>query len=109
MCGITGVINIGNSEPVSPRKLQLANDTLRHRGPDDEGIYVEPDFGMAIRRLSIIDIQGGYQPIHSPCGRYHISYNGEIYNYLVLKRELFSLGHHFHTSSDTEVVLHAFM
>lgn len=109
MCGITGVLNISHSTPIDPSLLEAANKTIKHRGPDDAGLYVEDGFGMAMRRLSIIDIDGGHQPIHSPCGRFHICYNGELYNFLELKRELTSLGHQFRTRADSEVVLHAFM
>ncbi len=109
MCGITGVLNIDNPQPIELDKLNAANATIYHRGPDDDGVYLESDFGMAMRRLSIIDVQGGQQPISSECGRFHICYNGEVYNYKELQNELRSAGFNFRTNSDTEVVLKAYM
>jgi asparagine synthase (glutamine-hydrolysing) len=108
MCGITGVLNLRSDLPVDPKALRRANDALRHRGPDDEGMFAEPNFGMAVRRLSIIDLPGGHQPMSNEDGTLHIAYNGETYNYKELRAELESLGHRFRTRSDTEVVLHGY-
>jgi asparagine synthase (glutamine-hydrolysing) len=83
-------------------------DTLRHRGPDDEGYYVEGNVGFGHRRLSIIDLATGHQPMCNEDGTVWITYNGEVYNYLELRRELLGCGHQFRTSSDTEVVIHAY-
>lgn len=108
MCGIAGVLNLTSRAPIDPEGLRLANDSLHHRGPDDEGMLVEPDFGMAARRLSIIDLPGGHQPMANEGGTLHIAYNGETYNYRELRTELESRGHRFRTRSDTEVVLHGY-
>lgn len=108
MCGIIGVVNLTNRAPIDPDRLAKANNTLAHRGPDDEGMFVRPDFGMAMRRLSIIDVAHGHQPMSSEDGTVHTVCNGEIYNHDELRRELASLGHRFRTQSDTEVVVHGF-
>lgn len=108
MCGITGVLNLTNRTPIDKDGVRLANESLFHRGPDDEGLLLEPNFGMAMRRLSIIDLPGGHQPIASEDETIHIVYNGETYNYRELRVELESLGHRFRTRSDTEVVLHGY-
>jgi len=108
MCGITGVLNLTSQAPIDRDGLRLANESLLHRGPDDEGMLVEPNFGMAMRRLSIIDLSGGRQPMANKDGTIHIVYNGETYNYRELRGELESLGHRFRTRSDTEVVLHGY-
>ncbi len=83
-------------------------DVIRHRGPDDEGIHVEPGVGLGMRRLSIIDLSTGHQPIHNEDETIWIVFNGEIYNYRELRRELESAGHRFYTSSDTETIVHAY-
>jgi asparagine synthase (glutamine-hydrolysing) len=83
-------------------------DVIRHRGPDDEGIHVEPGLGLGMRRLSIIDLAGGRQPIHNETNTIWVVFNGEIYNYQELRGELESLGHQFYTSSDTETIVHAY-
>lgn len=108
MCGITGVFNLSNQEPIDPDRLLKANNTLYHRGPDDEGMFIEPNIGMAMRRLSIIDVTSGHQPIANEDSTIHIVYNGEVYNYRDLRAELEALGHQFRTDSDTETVLHAY-
>jgi len=108
MCGITGVLNLTNGTPVEPKPLHLANETLFHRGPDDEGMLVESNFGMAMRRLSVIDLSGGRQPMANEDGTVHIVYNGETYNFKELRADLQSRGHRFRTRSDTEVVLHGY-
>jgi asparagine synthase (glutamine-hydrolysing) len=83
-------------------------DVIRHRGPDDEGIHVEPGVGLGMRRLSIIDLATGHQPIRSEDGTVWVVFNGEIYNYRELRRELEAAGHSFSTSSDTETIVHAY-
>jgi asparagine synthase (glutamine-hydrolysing) len=108
VCGITGVLNLANQEPIDPNCLLEANNALYHRGPDDEGMFVEPNIGLAVRRLSIIDLAGGHQPMSNEDGTVHIVYNGETYNYRGMRAELESLGHQFRTNSDTEVILHAY-
>lgn len=81
---------------------------LHHRGPDDTGFYLDTTVGLANARLSIIDIEGGHQPIHNENGTVHVTYNGEIYNYRQLRHELQQLGHEFKTQSDTEVIVHGY-
>src|SRR5437773_458662 len=83
-------------------------DAIRHRGPDDEGILMAGPVGLGMRRLSIIDLAGGHQPISNETGLISIVFNGEIYNYRELRRELVGRGHVFKTSSDTEAILHLY-
>ena len=83
-------------------------DVIRHRGPDDEGVHVEPGVGLGMRRLSIIDLSTGHQPIHNEDQTVWVVFNGEIYNYRELRRELEAAGHRFYTSSDTETIVHAY-
>lgn len=106
MCGIAGFagLPLDNTE-----KLSRMASFIAHRGPDDAGIWEEPGVGLVHRRLSIIDLSFlAHQPMHSRCGRYVIVFNGEIYNYIELRRELEGLGESFHTNSDTEVLLVAY-
>src|SRR3954468_14195930 len=105
MCGIIGVLNLASQTRIDSMRLSEANGTLHHRGPDDEGMYAQAEIGMAMRRLSIIDVTHGHQPIPNEDGTVHVVCNGEIYNHQELRRELLSLGHHFRTRSDSEVVL----
>lgn len=108
MCGICGFA--GHPLPLDEAR-QVAgamNDTLRHRGPDDEGYFVAPGVALAMRRLSIIDLGGGHQPIFNADRTACIVYNGELYNYHALRAELERAGHHFATQSDTEVTLQAY-
>ena len=108
MCGIIGVVNLTNSSPIDADRLRAGNDAMFHRGPDDEGMFVEPNVGMAMRRLSIIDLAHGHQPISNEDGTVHIVYNGEVYNHKDLRSKLESLGHRFKTDTDTEAVLHGY-
>ena len=84
------------------------NAAIRHRGPDDDGFYFNPGVGLAMRRLAIIDLKTGKQPIHNQDGKAWIVFNGEIYNYRELRRKLEELGHKFYTDSDTEAIVHAY-
>ncbi len=107
MCGICGIIN-PHGDPVSPVNLRRMTDTLAHRGPDGEGMYVYQNVGLGHRRLAIIDLSpAGHQPMGSSDGRFMLCYNGEIYNFQELRLELESLGYHFRSRTDSEVVLHA--
>src|SRR5262249_11435821 len=105
MCGIAGIYN-RDRRPVDKRLLKRMGDVLSHRGPDDEGNYTDGNVGFAFRRLSIIDLDGGHQPILNEDGSCAIVFNGEIYNYLELRTSLIAKGHVFKTNSDTEVILH---
>ena len=104
MCGFTGWVD---TDPQGKEILQKMTDALFHRGPDAEGIYCKGSVGLGHRRLSIIDLDGSSQPMVSPCGRYVLVYNGELYNFLELRQHLQSLGRTFKTRGDTEVVLQA--
>lgn len=109
MCGIAGIFNL-NGEPVSPVILKRMTDVIAHRGPDGEGHYTDGPVGLGHRRLAIIDLSpAGHQPMLSQDGRYALTYNGEIYNFQKLRIELESLGHQFHSRTDSEVVLHAYL
>lgn len=107
MCGFTGFVT--RSAPPDKTALRAMGDAIRHRGPDGEGQYTDEHCGIAHRRLSIIDLEKGQQPIISPDGRYVIAYNGETYNFRKLREELVAKGHSFRTDCDTEVVLHGYM
>jgi asparagine synthase (glutamine-hydrolysing) len=107
MCGIVGIVrNDGRS--VDEALLNRMCTAIRHRGPDDDGFYFNGPTGLGMRRLSIIDVAGGHQPIHNEDRTAWIVYNGEIYNYLELREELEKLGHKFYTNSDTEAIVHAY-
>ena len=108
MCGIAGVLH-RDGRPASPVLLNKMADAIAHRGPDDYGVYVDGSLGLSHRRLSIIDLSSaGAQPMLSADGRFVISYNGELYNFQELRRELEAKGRRFRSHSDTEVVLEAF-
>jgi asparagine synthase (glutamine-hydrolysing) len=108
MCGIHGLIQLDGA-PVQPAWLSAMGDITAHRGPDDEGQHIDGDCGIAMRRLSIIDLAGGHQPISTADGMCTIVCNGEIYNYRELRSELQALGHRFKTLSDSEVLLHGYV
>lgn len=107
MCGFTGFVT--RSTPPDETALRAMGNTIRHRGPDGEGHYMDARCGIAHRRLSIIDLEKGRQPMSSADGRYIIAYNGETYNHRHLREELTSKGHTFLTNCDTEAVLHGYM
>jgi asparagine synthase (glutamine-hydrolysing) len=108
MCGICGKL-IFDSEGQVPRSLLKAMaDTIRHRGPDDEGFYVSGQVGLGFRRLSIIDLSGGHQPLSNEDDTIWIIFNGEIYNYQELREYLVAKGHSFKTKTDTEVIVHLY-
>lgn len=109
MCGICGIYKYGmNGEKVAMEEIKKMNDLLRHRGPDDDGFYIKDDIALAMRRLSIIDLSTGKQPISNEDGSVWIVFNGEIYNFLELRDELEKKGHIFKTRSDTEVIVHLY-
>ena len=108
MCGIAGIIHFDSSRPVSPEMIERMCDTIAHRGPDDFGHYVAGNVGIGMRRLSIIDLATGRQPITNEDGTIWVVFNGEIYNYRELRTELESKGHEFRTTTDTEVLVHLF-
>lgn len=104
MCGICGIIRKGDNKDI----IKKMNDRIIHRGPDGEGYYIDGDVAFGHRRLSIIDLSTGDQPIYNEDGSVVTVYNGEIYNYVELRSELESLGHEFKTKSDTEVLVHGY-
>jgi asparagine synthase (glutamine-hydrolysing) len=108
MCGITGVVYHDRHRPVSRTDIRRMCQTLVHRGPDDQGIFVEGNVGLGMRRLSVIDLVTGHQPIANEDGRIWIVFNGEIYNYPELRQELERRGHTFATNTDTESIVHAY-
>jgi asparagine synthase (glutamine-hydrolysing) len=108
MCGIAGVLYADAARPVERSALKAMADAIAHRGPDAEGFWCAPGVGLAHRRLSIIDLVGGDQPIGNEDGSVQVVFNGEIYNYRELKRDLELRGHCFRTHSDTEVIVHLY-
>lgn len=107
MCGICGIFDF-SGEPIEREKLFRMTSAMRHRGPDGQGEFVDHEVGLGHRRLSIIDIAGGGQPIGNEDGSIQVVFNGEIYNFIELRQELEKFGHLFRTSSDTEVIVHAY-
>ncbi len=108
MCGICGQFNFGDGAPVATRDLRAMTQTIVHRGPDDEGQYVCGSLGLGFRRLSIIDLAGGHQPMSDAAGTVWVVFNGEIYNFRELREQLENRGHRFRTRSDTEVIVHGY-
>jgi asparagine synthase (glutamine-hydrolysing) len=107
MCGITGIFDTRGRRPIEQQVLLRMNASQRHRGPDEGSVHIEPGVGLGHRRLSIIDVATGQQPLFNEDGSVVVIFNGEIYNYRDLIPELVALGHRFHTKSDTEVIVHA--
>src|SRR5437016_3862727 len=108
MCGICGQFNFAGDEPVQPEIVRRMTDSIAHRGPDDEGYFFSGPLGLGFRRLSIIDLAGGHQPMFDAQQTVCITFNGEIYNYKELRQELKKYGHCFRTNSDTEVIIHGY-
>jgi len=107
MCGFVTIFSMRERHPVDQALLARMNDSLTHRGPDEGGIHVEPGIGLGHRRLSIIDLSAGHQPLFNEDGSIAVVFNGEIYNFAELSKELIAAGHRFRTHSDTEVIVHA--
>ena len=108
MCGIAGIVDFANVAPVDIGILRQMCTAMVHRGPDDEGIYSQGQAGLAMRRLSIIDLKNGHQPLSNEDGTVWVVFNGEIYNHLILRKELVARGHVFRTRSDTETIVHLY-
>ncbi len=114
MCGIAGFVDVGGSAHANNdvererHTLRQMCDVIRHRGPDDEGTFVGDGAALGMRRLSIIDLGGGHQPIHNEDRSLWVVFNGEIYNYRELRAELSGHGHAFYTDTDTETIVHAY-
>src|SRR5579864_2982421 len=113
MCGIAGFVESdAASNPLAEvARAELIHrmcDVIRHRGPDDAGVFVDRGVALGMRRLSIIDLASGHQPIHNEDETIWIVFNGEIYNFPALRRELEAAGHRFYTNTDTEAIVHAY-
>ena len=107
MCGIHGIYHF-DGQGVAPGELSTMGNVTRHRGPDDEGMHIDGACGIAMRRLSIIDLAQGHQPLSNQNQTLWLVCNGEIYNYRELRQELVAKGYHFKTGSDSEVLLHLY-
>lgn len=108
MCGIAGFVKFGQNVSADPAIVRQMCDLIRHRGPDDQGIHTDGGVGLGMRRLSIVDLATGNQPISNEDGSVALVFNGEIYNHQVLRAELTSRGHVYRTQSDTESIVHAY-
>jgi asparagine synthase (glutamine-hydrolysing) len=108
MCGICGQFNFESGTPVDPAVVSAMARSIAHRGPDDEGYHFSGSMGMGFRRLSIIDLAGGHQPMSDAEQSVWVAFNGEIFNFPELRAELERLGHVFRTRSDTEVIVHGY-
>ena len=108
MCGICGIASPASAEPVDRSLLEAMCRTIVHRGPDDEGFYAAKSVGLGARRLSIIDLEGGHQPLANEDGTIWVAHNGEVYNFPELREELIARSHQFTTRSDTETIIHSY-
>ena len=109
MCGISGFLNRDPARPADEALLRRMTEVIAHRGPDGSGVFVEGPVALGHRRLSIIDLSAnGAQPMANEDGTVHVTFNGEIYNHLVLREELIARGHTFRSRCDTEVLVHGY-
>src|SRR5690242_11042998 len=108
MCGIAGVLKFGEGAATPAETLRRMCAAMVHRGPDDEGIYAQGRVGLGMRRLSIVDLATGHQPISNEDGSVWIVFNGEIYNHAALRPGLEARGHRYRTHSDTESIVHLY-
>jgi len=108
MCGIAGILEFARDTRAEPAALRAMCQIIAHRGPDDDGFYTDGPLGIGMRRLSIVDVAGGHQPISNEDGSITIVFNGEIYNHLSLREQLIARGHSYRTHSDTETVVHLY-
>ena len=108
MCGIAGIVSSDPLEETAPARAVLMRDSLQHRGPDESGLHAEPFAVLAHRRLSIVDLSTGQQPLCNEDRTIWVVFNGEIYNHAAVRRELESRGHRYRTRSDTETIVHAY-
>jgi asparagine synthase (glutamine-hydrolysing) len=107
MCGIVGIFDLAEKRGIDRAVLSRMNESQHHRGPDEGGLHTEPGVGLGHRRLSIIDLSSGQQPLFNPAGTVAVTYNGEIYNFMEIRAELEALGYQFRTHCDTEVIVYA--
>jgi asparagine synthase (glutamine-hydrolysing) len=108
MCGIAGILELGENKHVESGALRRMCDVMAHRGPDDDGFFIQGKIGLGMRRLSIVDLAGGHQPISNEDGSIWIVFNGEIYNHRALRERLITLGHRYRSQSDTETIVHLY-
>ena len=108
MCGIAGIVARDGVRPITPGEIEPMVASLVHRGPDEAGAVCLPGAALGMRRLSVVDVEGGHQPFANEDGTVQVVANGEIYNFLDVKRDLLARGHQFHTRSDIEVIPHAY-
>ena len=108
MCGIVGILGQQSADPAGREFLERMCASINHRGPDDRGMLITNSAAIGMQRLSVIDIEGGHQPISNEDGSIHVVYNGEIYNYRELRSLCEALGHRFSTNADTEVIVHLY-
>jgi asparagine synthase (glutamine-hydrolysing) len=108
MCGVCGIFESQGEPVINRATLQAMANTIRHRGPDDEGFFINPGIGLGFRRLAIIDVAGGHQPLSNEDGTVWIAFNGEIYNFQELNQQYLATGHSFRTRSDTETIVHLY-
>jgi len=108
MCGITGAVDLTGNREFPRSRLLSMTAAIAHRGPDDEHVHIEPGVALGARRLSIIDLEGGRQPIDNETGDVWVAFNGELFDYPDLRRDLLSRGHHLTTHCDTEAWVHLY-
>src|SRR5579859_8096185 len=108
MCGIAGIVSAASGDRIEESLIHRMCQAIVHRGPDDEGLFVKGGTGLGMRRLSIIDVAGGHQPVFNEDRSVWIVFNGEIYNFPELRKELLGRGHKFSTHTDTEVIVHLY-
>src|SRR6266849_5343054 len=108
MCGIAGIVSASRESNITEAQIREMCNRIIHRGPNDEGIFVQDGTGLGMRRLSIIDLSGGHQPVFNEDRSAWIVFNGEIYNFPELRPELEKRGHHFSTNTDTEMIVHLY-
>ena len=107
MCGITGIVDLTGRRAIDERLLRAMNGRIGHRGPDGDGFHFEPGVGFGHRRLAIIDVEGGKQPVYNEDHTVVVTYNGEIFNFKEIEIEFLQRGHKFRTRCDIEVIVHA--
>src|SRR5690349_22036994 len=108
MCGIVGIVSLNPHERVDPTRVERMRDLIAHRGPDGSGVWSEGPVALGHRRLAIVDLAGGHQPMSNASERLWVTFNGEIYNHSARRAELEQRGHQYRTHSDTETILHLY-
>ena len=108
MCGIVGLVGFDAEQPIDRGRIEAMRDVIDYRGPDGFGLYVDRGIGLGHRRLAIVDVSGGHQPMSNEDGSVWIVFNGEIYNHAELRPDLVARGHVYRTRTDTETILHLY-